>query len=260
MAFSYIDGAYSTAWTVSGSSVSRMVGARLYYEVTETPTTYKVEVYGQETLYHDNVGITISGRLNLTGTTETIGSKTYTYASGGTNHIGVYYTIINSKSYTWTKTKSSQAGSASMKAYRNNYESTHYSLATLPITIPPIDNYSISYNANGGTGTVASQTKWYNESITLNNGTSLSRRTYKLVGWNTAADGSGTHYDLGATYTGNAALTLYAEWELNAIEVDAKVDGTWLSGIARIKVNGSWILPHLGFVKVNGSWEQITKE
>ena len=72
-------------------------------------------------------------------------------------------------------------------------------------------SYPVSYNANGGTGATSSQTKWYGEGLALrSNGFSRSGFTFKQ--WNTKSDGTGTAYAAGATYTGNAALTLYAIW------------------------------------------------
>lgn len=123
--------------------------------------------------------------------------------------------------------------------------------------LQPKSNWAVTYNANGGTGSIGSQTKWYNESIVLSDGAALSRLHYTLVGWNTQADGSGTHYDLGATYTGNAGLTLYAEWKLNCVQTCTKVGGEIKKGILYTKVNGDIKIPYAGYVKVNGHWKQI---
>lgn len=38
------------------------------------------------------------------------------------------------------------------------------------------------------------------------------RHGYTFVGWNTAADGSGTSYDRSAQFTINEDTTLYAQW------------------------------------------------
>lgn len=72
--------------------------------------------------------------------------------------------------------------------------------------------YTIKYNANGGSGTVPStQTKTDDEEITLATN-KLTRSGWSFYRWNTKADGSGTNYQSGATYTKNANATLYAIW------------------------------------------------
>ena len=71
--------------------------------------------------------------------------------------------------------------------------------------------YTISYDANGGSGAPSAQTK--DGGIDLNlSGVAPTRAGYVFKGWNTAADGSGTSYASGATFTGNADTTLYAQW------------------------------------------------
>ena len=91
--------------------------------------------------------------------------------------------------------------------------------------------YTVSYNVNGGTGSIASQTKTHDTNLTLtmakptgksftvtynaNGGTvSSSSKTVSqsFTNWNTAADGSGTAYNAGATYSANASVTLYAQY------------------------------------------------
>ena len=79
------------------------------------------------------------------------------------------------------------------------------------ITIPARPSYSVTFNANGGSGAPSAQTKWYNESLTLSS-TKPTRTNYVFKNWNTKSDGSGTAYASGASYTGNAALALYAQW------------------------------------------------
>lgn len=101
-------------------------------------------------------------------------------------------------------------------------------------------NYTISYNANGGTGAPSSQTKEHNKTLTLSttkptrastnatgytvtlnaNGgyvsttklTQYNTTSYSFSSWNTNASGSGTTYNPGGSYTANANATLYAIW------------------------------------------------
>ena len=80
-------------------------------------------------------------------------------------------------------------------------------------------NMTITYNANGGTGTMTSQTKKYGTALTLNpNKFVKSNSSFK--GWNTAANGSGTQYSNKAvvaatSYPNSTAITLYAQWATN---------------------------------------------
>ena len=90
--------------------------------------------------------------------------------------------------------------------------------------------YTVSYDANGGSGAPDDQTKsnisdlvlssvipTYPLSIRYYNNTngSLSNTitVYRqFTGWNTKADGSGTSYAAGGTYSANEPCTLYAQW------------------------------------------------
>ncbi|MCL2220399.1 MAG: InlB B-repeat-containing protein [Chitinispirillia bacterium] len=73
--------------------------------------------------------------------------------------------------------------------------------------------YTVTYNANGGTGTAPSaQTVNAGSSVTLASGSGLTRTGFTFGGWNTNAGGSGTNYNAGASFTPTANVTLYARW------------------------------------------------
>lgn len=104
----------------------------------------------------------------------------------------------------------------------------------------PCSSYTVSYNANGGTGAPGNQSKTHGINLTLSttkpthaitsagsytvtfnanggsvNPTSMSaaRTTiYTFRNWNTAQNGSGTSYASGGTYSANESVTLYAQW------------------------------------------------
>ena len=84
--------------------------------------------------------------------------------------------------------------------------------------------FAVTYNANEGTGSVASQDKRTGINLTLAS-SGFTRTGYTLDGWATSAGGDKA-YDLGATYTGNAALSLYAHWTKNEVTL---TDGVNLS-------------------------------
>ena len=87
-----------------------------------------------------------------------------------------------------------------------------------------INTYTVSYNANGGTGAPSNQTKTYGTNLTLSS-TRPTRTGYTFSTWNTASNGSGTNYAPGATYSGNSALTLYAIWTINTYAVTYHSNG-----------------------------------
>ena len=74
----------------------------------------------------------------------------------------------------------------------------------------------LTYDANGGEGTIDSATGAAGESVPVaENG--FTRDNYTFTGWNTQADGSGTAYEPGASFTLTAENTvLYAQWSKNA--------------------------------------------
>jgi uncharacterized repeat protein (TIGR02543 family) len=69
---------------------------------------------------------------------------------------------------------------------------------------------TVTFNANGGTGSLAAQSSASSMALTHNNG--ITRNGYYFDGWNTAANRSGTPYADGADFSFSANTTLYAEW------------------------------------------------
>ena len=76
--------------------------------------------------------------------------------------------------------------------------------------------YSVKYDANGGVGEVIDPNSYaMNDTVTVLSGKVLSREGYTFSGWNTAADGKGTSYLAGTTFTITEDTTLYAQWTKN---------------------------------------------
>ena len=75
------------------------------------------------------------------------------------------------------------------------------------------DTYAVTYNANGGSGAPANQTKTYGVTLKLQTGVP-TRTNYNFLGWGTSASATTVAYAPGANYTGNSKLDLYAIWEL----------------------------------------------
>jgi uncharacterized repeat protein (TIGR02543 family) len=119
----------------------------------------------------------------------------------------------------------------------------------LALTIPAKTSYTVSYNANGGSGAPSSQTKWHGETLTLSNSTP-TRTGYTFAGWNTKSDGTGTNYAKGASFTANANTTLYAKWTLNSWTVSYNANGGSGSVSSQTKYYGQALtLASSGFTK-----------
>ena len=93
-----------------------------------------------------------------------------------------------------------------------------------------IKTYTISYDANTGSGAPGSQNKTHGTAINLSN-TRPTKTGYTFLHWNTRSDNAGTSYNPGARYTTEASATLYAIWKVNQYTVTYNPNGapgsTW---------------------------------
>lgn len=78
-------------------------------------------------------------------------------------------------------------------------------------TDPTVTQYTVTYDVNGGTGTVAPVTVDAGESVTLSDGTGLTAPTdMEFAGW--ATESTATEADVSSPYTPTGDVTLYAVW------------------------------------------------
>lgn len=168
-------------------------------------------------------GHTVNSSLNKEYTVKINGSvvKTGTFAIGGKSS-------QNIASGTVTITKSTSAKSIPLWfsfvmnfTWSGTYGGTK--TASGSISVAAKTSYKISYNANGGSGAPSQQTKWHGTNITLSS-TKPSRTGYTFKGWATSASGS-VAYAAGATYSANAAVTLYAVWQAVTYKVTYNANG-----------------------------------
>ena len=74
----------------------------------------------------------------------------------------------------------------------------------------------LTYDANGGEGTINSTTGAPGENVTVAENV-FTRNNYTFTGWNTQADGKGTAYKAGDSFTlTDKDTVLYAQWSENA--------------------------------------------
>lgn len=138
---------------------------------------------------------------------------------------GLTWYEFPSASKSWNRTKSQQtiyfSSWATFPAGSSNWSGTSNAYGTL--VIDPLPSYTVSYNANGGSGAPGNQTKWYGETLTLS-GSTPSRTGYIFKGWATSSGGS-VAYAAGANYTANSGATLYAVWQAVTYTVAYNANG-----------------------------------
>jgi hypothetical protein len=118
---------------------------------------------------------------------------------------------------------------------------TYFSLEGLPTaslggTVGTPTTFTVTYDGNGSTGgSVPVDGAAYPSGATvtvLGNTGNLVRVGSTFLGWNTAANGSGTGYVGGATFTmGSSNVTLYAQWS-----------GSTVAPLSNIPTLNEWML------------------
>ena len=85
---------------------------------------------------------------------------------------------------------------------------------------------TVSFDANGGTGSMPDQAVDYDVATALSPiGTSIINDGYSFVEWNTKADGTGIDYEDGDDITTTEDVTLYAQWTANTYIVSFDANG-----------------------------------
>lgn len=165
-----------------------------------------------------------TGRVVLTGGAGTA-TTTYQATQSGSAITYVEIPITSAKLHNgsqyvgtaeeYTATEGAAAGSA----YRWwTYDSKWHSA----------DEILVSFDANGGEGSMDAMTQKKDASFTLT-GNTFTRTGYDFTGWNTEKDGSGTSYTDGATVTFTSDTVLYAQWKAKKYTVTwVNEDGTVL--------------------------------
>ena len=172
-----------------------------------TPATYTVTYNGNSSTGGTAPSTTTgNGSVTLRGNTGTLVKTGYTLTGWNTNAggTGAHYDLE--------------------AAYTLAADITLYAEWTL-------NSYTITYDGNINTGGTAPADTTGNGSVTLrtNSGT-LAKTGYTLTGWNTLANGQGTHYALGGSYNLTADITLYAEWTALPASYTITFDGNGFTG------------------------------
>lgn len=191
--------------TATGSTVTRTSATQYTVKINASWETY---YSGAKT----NYGMTASSggssvTLNPFGTKASSGSGSFT----GT------YTISGNASATKTIT-------VTFRNFNTDNNKSAIKTVSFSVSVPAWTSYVVKYNANGGSGAPANQTKWKDQTLALST-TKPTRTGYSFLGWSTSSSATSATYSAGGSYTSNAAATLYAVWKANTYTVTYNANG-----------------------------------
>ena len=220
----------STAVSLTGYPVTSTTSTTASITGLSAGTNYGVEVWAinssgksfgnftsRRTLYTELVPTFGTDTRNTDGFSSSVtnydSNYTFTLATNsGTVTPTSFSGTGTSKTFTVTGLTAGSSATVTVTTSRTDYASGS---ATRQNSALP-ETYSVTYSANGATsGTApANQTKTKDVTLTLQtNSGSLARTGFTFDGWYTNSSGTGgTAYAAGASYTGNAALSLFAKW------------------------------------------------
>lgn len=159
------------------------------------------------------VGETISFEFNSDN------ANSYTIGIDCNNNRVLTETVGNNKSFSYTCTQAGKYSayiSASNSAGGLDSSRVYWTVKEKEITV-----YTITYNANGGSGGPSSQQKNKGQSLTISS-EFPERFGYSFVGWSTSSTSDKAQYIPGSTFSKDADTTLYAVWS-SMIELSSKL-------------------------------------
>jgi len=172
---------------------------------------------GSGTAYADAASYSFAADLTLYAQWTAIPTKTVTFNNnGGTgsmaNEVNNVPTALTTNTFTragYTFSGWNTAANGSGTAYANSASYPFTADVTLFAQWTAIPTKTVTFDNNGGTGSMANEVNNVPTALTAN---TFSRAGYTFAGWNTAADGSGTAYSDGGSYAFAADATMYAQW------------------------------------------------
>nr|MBQ5605331.1 InlB B-repeat-containing protein [Bacteroidales bacterium] len=178
----------------------------------------KISIEADVTLYAQWEIIKYKLSFNANGGTGTMSDQIFEY--GAANTINANLFIREGFIFTGWNTQANASGTA----YTDKQSITLTENTTLYAQWKR-KTYTLTFDANGGTGTMPSQIFQHGIPKSLPNNT-FTREEYGFVGWNTKADGSGTDYTDKQSISLTNDITLYAQWiELSPIYISYESNG-----------------------------------
>ncbi len=234
--------------TVSTPSVSNLgsATARIYYSATSflqtsvgaiewtnitpgsiIPGTYFMKAYLSDGTETDQITFNVKKGSKAAPTAPTVNGLTVTIAEADRTKNLEYCVSDSVDEHTnWISVPTLTDGTFTLSGLnagdykvfiRERENKLYFASDAVASDVFTVSNFSVSYNANYGVGTVASQTAAQSSTITVASGATLSRTGYTFAGWNTQADGNGSSYSVGSSISVGAVL--YAQWTPNTYTV-----------------------------------------
>lgn len=184
-------------------------------------------IAGNTTFYGFNKSVAAAQTMFFTAGSTTTVSNNLTFAGAASNLLslrstsdGSYWNLVapsvTSASYVDVKDSNNTGTNI---ATTNSTDSGHnVGWSFNPATV------TVTFNANGGTGSMAPQTRAYADAANLSANT-FTRTGYTFHHWNTAANDSGASYANQASYPFTSDVTLYAQWTINQYTITASSSG-----------------------------------
>ena len=203
---------YSAGWKPSESDTEKKYRAMLYYSVySETDTTITYEV----TLY---VNINSSVTASYWGTLDFHGSPYTGYCKTVSGEQTTVICVTNkTKTFEKKEKKTNIQIKGSVESSSGSWTGESVTVL-IAVPIPAGTPVTITFDANGGSGTVPTAITTILGVVETIPSNSLTRTGYTFNGWNTASDGSGTAYATGSTITPTSDVTLYAQWKTTYVK------------------------------------------
>ena len=272
----YMSGGYTTGES-AGAGNGNFAGTGSYYSITQVSwgsvasSATKLGTLTFTTTLRKNSEATVSATAYLStqgfsgswDSSKVIAQSTKSVTFSGWSTTSVTFTFdVSGRSVSGETLYIWLGGSPLYHHFNSSSGSVSYTLKT----------YSVTYNANGGTGAPSTGAKTHGTTYTISstkptkasttntstgsfvitgnaNGgyfgsvstqtTSITASTsrtdtinYTFSHWNTASNGSGTSYNSGASYTANAALTLYAQYTSSTTTGTTTYSNNKISGLA----------------------------
>ena len=175
------------------------------------------------TTFHRNTSSTDTVTAQQTFTYDVAGQK---FTDKGWSKTG--YTLLG-----WSDSKTATTQQYSILSSVSNAWIDQHSPKNDVYAVWKANKYTVSYNANGGTGSMLTDTVTFDTAYTTRaNG--FSRTGYTFVGWNEKPDGSGVDWTsyIGKPWTWKYTknVTLYAQWKINNYNLTVNPNGGTYQG------------------------------